>query len=119
VIVAEGVRVVLGVVEPVGELVYVEDSEEPPDAVCVPVPLLLGDLEGLRLLVGVPVSVPLLEAVLDGVPLVDGVPERDIVPDGVPVGDAPPERVAVGDAVEDGVSEMVPLRLGVIVREDV
>jgi hypothetical protein len=127
--VADGVRVALGVTEPVGVLVYVEDSDEPPDAVCVPVPLLLGDLEGLRLLVRVPVHVPLLErveegvklleAVLDSVPLMDGVPEQDIVPDGVPVGDAPPERVAVGDAVEDGVPEIVSLRLWVPVCEEV
>jgi hypothetical protein len=113
----------LGVEEGDTEEEGVRESDEPLDAVCVPVPLLLGVPEGLR----VPVEVP------DGVAEVDGVPVRESDGVGVPLVEAPLERVAVEEGVNDGVLERElvpllvyvgvpdsePLREGVAVREEV
>jgi hypothetical protein len=76
--VAEDVPVTLGVADPERVPVRVEDSDDPADAVRVPVPLLLGVADGVRLVVGV----------ADGVGLVVAAPESERVEDGEDPADA-------------------------------
>ena len=58
--------VALGVADPERVPVRVEDSDDPADAVRVPVPLLLGVADGVRLVEDVADGVALVEEVEDG-----------------------------------------------------
>ena len=85
----------------------VEEREEPPDAVCVPVPVCDGVTEGLTEGVALPVGVLLPVLVLERVPLNEPVVEN--VAEVVPLCVAEPDgvRVKVGVAVSEGETDDV------------